>query len=111
MGTKRSRRRAITADDALIVANKHILFHYPTMFTGRLARRMSLPNGEVWIVPLVLTHADHGLVGDVGYLVLDACSGEVIGQTPRGEVVAEGKRLREAKGYALEAAILPAGAV
>jgi hypothetical protein len=81
------------------------------MYTGGLARRLRLPNLELWAVPIVLTHPDHGVVGDVGLVAVNAASGEVIGATPRGEVVSAGKKLREAKRYDLEAAISPARAV
>ncbi len=111
MAKHRPRRKAMTAEDALIAANKDILFHYPTMFTGRSPRRLSLPNAELWIVPIVFTHADHGLVGDVGYIALHGYTGEVVGRTPREEVVAAGSRLRMAKGYALETSVLSPGAV
>jgi hypothetical protein len=95
----------------MIAANKFILFTYPTMFTGGMPHRLALPSGEVWIVPIVLTHVDHGIVGQVGSVVLDVRTGEVLGRTPRGEVVASGARLREGKGYALETTFHSAGAL
>ena len=102
---------AISADQAMIAANKFILFHYPTMFTGGLAHRLTLAATEVWIVPIALTHPDHGIVGEVGSVALDVRTGEVVGHTPRTEAVAVGKRLRENKGYALETAFLAARTV
>ena len=81
----------LTAKQALLAANRYILFHYPTMYAGALPRRLALSNLDVWAVPIVLTHPDHGVVGDVGLLAVDAASGEVVGATPRSEV-ARGNR-------------------
>jgi hypothetical protein len=108
---KRPAHKAISADKAMLAANKYILFHYPTMFTGAIARRLKLPTYDVWVVPIVLTHPDHGVIGEAGLVAVDAHSGQVLGSTPRAEVVAAGKRLREAKHYDLETAFLPTRAV
>jgi hypothetical protein len=104
---KRPAHRAISAGQAMLAANKYLLFHYPTMFTGALPRRLKLPTYDVWIVPIVLTHPDRGIIGEAGLVAVDAHSGQVVGSTPRAEVVAAGKRLREAKHDALETAVLP----
>jgi hypothetical protein len=104
---KRPAHQAISADQAMLAANKYILFHYPTMFTGAIPQRLRLPTYEVWVVPIVLTHPDHGVVGEAGLVAVDAFSGQILGSTPRAEVVAAGKRLREAKHYDLETAFLP----
>jgi hypothetical protein len=106
MVKKRSIAKRMSAEQIMIAANRYILFHYPTMYTAALPRRLVLRNGDTWIVPIVLTHPKHGLVGEVGFLALSPTEGDVIGATPRGEVVAAGKKLREAKGYELQAAFL-----
>jgi hypothetical protein len=106
MPGKRLNRKAITAKQAMLSANKFILFHYPTMFTGGLPHRLALPTGDVWIVPLVLTHPDCGIIGEVGSIAVDFFTAEIVGNTARNEAVATGKRLREAKGPALETAFL-----
>ncbi len=111
MSKKRAARPVLTAEQAMIAANRYILFHYPTMYTGALPRRLTLPNLVAWAVPIVLTHPEHGVVGDVGLVAVDAASGQVVGATPRSEVVATGKKLREAKRYDLEAAFLRPRAV
>src|ERR1051326_5512193 len=99
---KRPAHRAIRADQAMLAANKYLLFHYPTLFTGALPRRLKLPTCDVWVVPIVLTHPDRGIVGETGLVAMDAQTGQVIGSTPRAEVVAAGKRFREAKPEDLE---------
>jgi hypothetical protein len=90
--TRKSSRR-LTANQAMILANRYILFHYPTMYTGALPRRLILNNLEIWTVPIVLTHPDHGVVGDVGLVAIGAASGRVVGATPRAQVVAAGKKI------------------
>ena len=95
----------------MIAANRYILHHYPTMYTAALPRRLSISKFDVWAVPIVLTHPDRGVMGDVGLLAVDATTGEVLGATARGEVVAAGKKLREAKHHDLEAAFLRPRAV
>lgn len=99
-------RKCITAKEARRIAIRHLLFNYPTMVTGTIPHRLELPSAELWIVPMVWTHPDHGIVGEVGSVAVDALTGEVVGTTSRREVVAAGKRLREAKGYALETTVL-----
>jgi hypothetical protein len=96
--------KAISAETAMIAANKYILFHYPTLFTGALPRRLRLPSADVWVVPIVLTSPGYGVVGEVGLVAVDAHSGQVLASTPRAEVVAAGRRLREANRDDLEAA-------
>jgi hypothetical protein len=103
--------RPLTAKQAMIAANRYILFHYPTMFTGTLPHRLTLKKLNVWTVPIVLTHADHGNIGEVGVVAINAATGEVLGATSRTDVVAAGKKLREAKPNDLEAAFLSARAV
>ncbi len=90
-------RRRITAAAALAAAGKHLLFHYPTMYAARPPRRLALTGAQMWIVPIVLTHPDRGVLGEVGFVAVDAASGAILGSTPRNEVVRAGKRLRGRK--------------
>jgi hypothetical protein len=111
MPAKRPGDKAISADRAMLAANKFILFKYPNMFTGGLPHRLSLQTSEIWIVPLVLTHPDHGIVGEIGSVAVDLHTNEILGYTPRAEAVAAAQHLREAKGYARETALLSTRAV
>src|SRR5437879_11501776 len=110
MPQKRNGSR-ISSRQAMVAANRHLLFHYPTMFTGATPRRLRLPKFDLWVVPIVLTHPKKGVIGEVGLVAVDAASGKVMGSTPRREAVATGKRIRGAKGYELETAILRPRAV
>ncbi len=108
MRTKQRMAKAISRSQALLAANKYILFHYPTMFTGGRPHRLSIRTADVWVVPIVLTHPNHGSIGAVGMLAVQARTGEIVGHTPRAVAVAAGKRLREAGNYAVEAAVFSA---
>lgn len=108
--TRPRQTQRINADRAMLVASEFVLFHYPTLFTGGIPRRLSLQGRDLWIVPIVLTHPEYGVVGDAGIVAIDARTGRVLGSTPRREVVAAGKRLRKAKRDALETAFLQTGA-
>jgi hypothetical protein len=105
------KRRGVGANEALLAANTYALFHYPTMFTGAGAYRLVVAERDLWVVPIVLTHPDHGVLGNVGLVAVDASSGEVIGSTPRAEVIAAGRRVREGKGYDVRTTLLPSRAV
>lgn len=97
---------AIDADTARIAANKYMLFRYPLGVLGGTARRMSLPNGELWIVPILLTTPRTGPVGEIGMVAVNARTGEVVGATPKDDVAAAGQRVLEEKRDEVNAAVL-----
>jgi hypothetical protein len=97
-----------TAEAAVIAANEYMLLHYVIGLLGGTPYHLSLPTGELWIVPMVLTSPAYGAVGEVGAVAVDASTGDVVGGTPRPEVIAAIRRLREAKHDAIEAAFLRA---
>lgn len=111
MPSKQKKGKALTAAQAMLAANRFILFHYPTMCTGSRPHRLRLASADLWVVPIVLTHPDHGIVGEVGVVAIEGRTGEVVGHTPRTEGVAAAKRLREGGKHALETAVLPASQV
>ncbi|MBI4601994.1 MAG: hypothetical protein HY721_08540 [Planctomycetes bacterium] len=98
----------VQAEQALLAANKFILLHYPIGVTGAVPHLLSLPSGEVWIVPVVSTSPGYGVVGEVGIVAVDSRTGAVAGSTPRRELAEALKRLREEKHDAIEAAFLRA---
>ena len=81
------------------------------MYTVRQPRRLTVADGELWIVPVVLTHPDHGVLGDAGFVAIEAATGAVVGSTSRREVVRAGKQLREAKTNGVAAAVFQARAL
>jgi len=98
----------ISAEQALITANEYILFKYATGLVGSVPRMLSTPNSSLWIVPVVLTSPGYGIVGEVGVVAVDAQTRQVIGSTPRSEVLAAQERLVRDKHDDLEAAFLRA---
>ena len=96
-GSKDARERIRQA------ANAHIVEHYPFGCLGGKPRRLEGKPG-VWIVPILLTSPGHGAVGEVGMLAVSVSGQEVVGGTPRREVVVAMKQLRETHANALEAA-------
>jgi hypothetical protein len=105
------KRGRLNAERALIAANAYALFHYPNLFTGAGAYRLVIDDRDLWVVPIVLTHPDHGVLGNAGFVAVDACSGQVVGSTARAAVVAAGRRIREGKGYDVRTTLLPSRAV
>jgi len=110
---KRSRAKAehmvvSEAEKAVIAANRFMLREYPLGILGGTPRRLNVKGADVWIVPVLLTSPGYGAVGEVGMVAVDARNGAIVGSTPRADVVASGKRLREEKRDDLEAAFLRA---
>jgi hypothetical protein len=74
----------VTALEAQGVANLFLSDHLGDRF---LAVRPQLgEGGEVWLVPVVLTYAVVGPVGEVGEVVVSAASEEVVSHTPVEEM-------------------------
>jgi len=101
---RRPRTRPNPADAVQCAAHEHCLLTYGTSYRGGVPFRLSLPDSEVWIVPVVFTSPGYGAVGDAGMIVVDAVTGDVIGATGRDEVRAAGTRLAREKRDALDAA-------
>jgi hypothetical protein len=85
-----------------------MLLKYVIGLLGGTPYHLSLPKSELWIVPMILTSPGYGAVGEVGAIAVDAQTGQVVGGTPKEEVVTAIRHLREAKHDALEAAFLQA---
>ena len=98
------RQHAIDTGAAQLAANEHCLLNYGTSYCAGMPYRLSLPTGEVWIVPTVFTSPGYGVVGEVGMVVVDAATGTVVGSTPRDEVRAAGTRLAQENRDELNAA-------
>ena len=92
------------AEKAVIAANRYVLRQYPLGVLAGTPRRLALQKSDVWIVPVLLTSPGYGAVGEVGVVAVNARTGQVVGGTPKEEVIAAGRRLREEKRDELEAA-------
>lgn len=102
---RQNRGKKIGAESARLAAAEHCFFHYPTLYTAWNPRRTSQGH---WLVSVVLTHPDYGVVGDVGELTLDSKTGKILASTPPARVVAAGKRLLQEKRDVLTAASIQA---
>jgi hypothetical protein len=91
-------------DGVRTAANGHCLTHYGDAYVGGTPHMLSLPAGPVWVVPVALTSAGYGSVGEVGVVAVDAKTWEVLDATPPDEVRAAGARLAREKQDVLDAA-------
>jgi hypothetical protein len=85
-----------------------MLLNYIIGLLGGTPYRLALPDGELWIVPMMLTSPGYGYVGQVGVIAVDAGTGEVLGGSPKEEVLTAIRLLREEKQHEIEAAFLRA---
>ena len=92
------------SEKAVITANRYVVRQYPHGLLAGTPRRLSLKGSDVWIVPVLLTSPGYGAVGEVGFVAVNARSGQILGGTPKADVIAAGKRLREENQHELEAA-------
>ena len=100
--------RTITPERAIVTANEHCIFNYSFGLIGTTPHLLAMADKEAWVVPIVLTSPGFGAVGEVGIVAVDAVTGQVVGSTPRPEVEAAQKSLREVHHDAIEAAFLRA---
>jgi hypothetical protein len=105
-GREAGRSRAVLteAEKAVIAANRYVVREYPLGVLAGTPRHLSLQKSDVWIVSVLLTSPGYGAVGEVGVIAVNARTGRVVGGTPKEEVIAAGRRLREEKRDEIEAA-------
>ena len=80
--------RGVDSEAAEVAANGYIVSQFPIGFLGGTPHRLPLETRGLWIVPIVLTSPGYGAVGEVGVVAIDACTGQILGGTPRRDVVA-----------------------
>jgi hypothetical protein len=91
----------VTALEAQGVANLFLSDHLGDRF---LAVRPQLDEGgEVWRVPVVLTYAVVGPVGDVGEVIISTGAEEVVSHTPVEEMKERARALYEEHREQIEA--------
>lgn len=97
---------------ALLAANRFILQKYPLGVTGHNPKLVWFEWGEqrgpVWVVPLALTSPGHGVVGEVGTVLVSDGAYQVVGFSDVDEVCVTLKRLRGEKQREIETAFLQA---
>ena len=94
----------ITAREALIAANRFLLKTMRDRFTAGLPKQVIFSTRSVWIVPILLTYPQTGVLGEVGMIAVDDQRGTIVGWTPVEEVERLGKELYEEKKGEIEPA-------
>lgn len=91
----------VTALEAQGAANLFLSDHLPDRF---LAVRPQLdPAGEVWHVPVILTYAVIGPLGEVGEIAVSTSTEEIIQHTPLDEMRERARALYNQHRDAIEA--------
>ena len=91
----------VTALEAQGIANQFLTEHLPDRF---LACRPALDaEARVWRLPVVLTYAIIGPVGEVGEVTLSASSEGIISYTPFDEMLTRARALYDQYRDAIEA--------
>lgn len=80
-----SRDQAIPADQARGVAQEFLLRNLKDTLTAGRPTLLIVAESLVWRVPIIFAHPARTF-GEVGQVLVDATSGEVIGWTPSDEV-------------------------
>jgi hypothetical protein len=97
-------RTAAAAAKVRVLVNGYCLCTYGAAYTGGTPRRLMLPSGPLWIVPVIFTSAGYGYVGEVGIVAADAGTLEILDATPKNEVRAAGVKLARENRDALDTA-------
>ncbi len=84
----------IDADQAKLIGAQYCLFHYPTLFTAGIPRASKCNGDGAWTVPIVLTDPNQGVIGEIGEMIVETRTGEVISSTDRAQLIARAKRLQ-----------------
>ncbi len=92
----------VDSKKAMVIANKFILKNLRSCFTSGLPKSINFPIKRIWIVPILLSYPNVGIVGEVGVIAVDSESDSVVGFTPKKEMEKIGKTLYEEKKSEIE---------
>lgn len=92
------------ADLVKVAAAEYCLFHFPTLYTAGVPRPALDRRRGSWFVPIVVVHPEHGVIGEVGELTVDARAKKVVRSTPTARVLAAGRRLFQENANGFQAA-------
>jgi hypothetical protein len=85
----------LDAKQAIVAANRFIIENLPDRFSAGLPKLVTFPLRQLWLVPVLLTYPDTGVVGEVGMLAVDGDRPVVVGWTPPEEMEALARHLYE----------------
>ena len=92
---RRVRPKPSAQADVQARVNAYCLCTNGDAYIGATPRRLALPSGRVWVVPVMFTSPGYGHVGEVGVLALDGVTLEILDATPKEEVRAASGAFRE----------------
>jgi hypothetical protein len=104
VATGSDRRFTAARTRVQVAANGYCLCTYGDAYTGGTPRRLTLPSGPLWVVPVILTSAGYGRVGEVGVVAVESGTQRILDATPKKEVRAAGVRLMRENRDVLDAA-------
>ncbi len=94
----------VDSNEAMVIANKSIIKNFKSCLAAGLPKTVSFPIRNVWIIPVLLSCPNIGIVGEVGVVAVDSENGSVVGFTPKEEMERIGKTLYEEKKDEIEIA-------
>jgi hypothetical protein len=89
---------------AIATANRFIVENLPDRFSAGLPKLVRFPLRQLWLVPVLLTYPDVGVIGEIGMLAVDGNRPAVVGWTPPEEMEALAHQLYEEKRDEIELA-------
>jgi hypothetical protein len=90
-----SNRAVLDAKQAIIAANRFIVENLPDRFSAGLPKLVNFPLQQLWLVPVLLTYPDVGVVGEIGMIAIDGEQPVVVGCTPPKNMEALAHQLYE----------------
>ena len=97
----------ITALEAQAAANLFLFDHLPDRFCADDPRLDQA--AKVWRVPVILAYPFIGSIGEVGEILVNCLSEEILSHTPFDEMKVRARRLYDQHREAIEAAFSQAG--
>ncbi|MEA3338826.1 MAG: hypothetical protein U9R15_02565 [Chloroflexota bacterium] len=88
----------LNARQAMTTANQFIVEHLPDRFSAGLPKLMTWKEPQLrsfWLVPVLLTYPEIGVVGEVGVIAVDKDRPAVVGQTPTEEMETWARQIYE----------------
>ncbi len=96
----------IDARQAMSVANRFIVQNLPDRFSAGLPKKIAFPTRLIWVVPVLLTYPNIGIVGEVGMIAVEEEREAIVGWTPLEEMEELARQLYEEHKDEIELAFL-----
>ena len=96
--------RRIGADEAMREAERFLNRHLGHLLAAGTPQRVLFPLRSTWVVPVQLTYPGCGVIGEVGMVVVDETTGEVVAWTSPQEMYQATEKLYQEHKGEIEAA-------